>query len=323
MPGQRLAFSQPIEMRMNEMISGVAADVAVKLFGDDLDVLVAKGEEIEAILQADSRQRRRERRAGHRPAGAADQARTRTQLARYGVPAKVGDRPRRIDRQQAAGRSDRRPVAVPAGGAAAGDNAQRRRRRSARSWCRRRPASGCRCRGWPTFSMVEGPVDDHARMGPAADHRLGQRPRPRPGQLRRRGPAADEARSCSCRRAATSIECGGQFEHLQRARTRLLIVVPLALVLIFALLYLTYHNVVDALRVFTGVPFGWVGGIFALWLRDMPFSISAAIGFIALSGVAVLDDMILVSYVRQLRQQGHAARRGRRWKRPSRGCGRC
>ena len=69
-------------------------------------------------------------------------------------------------------------------------------------------------------------------------------------------------------------------------------------------MYLTYSNVVDALRVFTGVPFGWVGGIFALWLRDMPFSISAAIGFIALSGVAVLDDMILVSYVRQLRSKG-------------------
>jgi cobalt-zinc-cadmium resistance protein CzcA len=72
------------------------------------------------------------------------------------------------------------------------------------------------------------------------------------------------------------------------------------------LLYLTYNNLVDALRVFTGVPFGWVGGIFALWLRDMPFSISAAIGFIALSGVAVLDDMILVSYVRKLRGQGMA-----------------
>jgi cobalt-zinc-cadmium resistance protein CzcA len=99
-------------------------------------------------------------------------------------------------------------------------------------------------------------------------------------------------------------EFGGQFEHLQRARTRLLIVVPLAGILIFALLYMTYQNVVDALRVFTGVPFGWVGGIIALWLRDMPFSISAAIGFIALSGVAVLDDMILVSYVRQLRARG-------------------
>jgi cobalt-zinc-cadmium resistance protein CzcA len=96
---------------------------------------------------------------------------------------------------------------------------------------------------------------------------------------------------------------GGQFEHLERARLRLSIIVPLAALLIFTLLYFTYNNVVDALRVFTGVPFGWVGGIFALWLRDMPFSISAAIGFIALSGVAVLDDMILVSYVRQLRRK--------------------
>src|SRR5439155_11576067 len=97
---------------------------------------------------------------------------------------------------------------------------------------------------------------------------------------------------------------GGEFENYERARTRLLVVVPVAVVLIFFLLYLTYHNVIDALRVFTGVPFGWVGGIVALWLRDMPFSISAAVGFIAMSGVAVLDDMILVSYVRQLRRKG-------------------
>jgi cobalt-zinc-cadmium resistance protein CzcA len=100
------------------------------------------------------------------------------------------------------------------------------------------------------------------------------------------------------------LEWGGQFEHLQSARNRLLIVVPLALLLVFGLLYATYQNVLDALRVFTGVPFAWVGGIIALWLRDMPFSISAGIGFIALSGVAVLDDMILVSYIRQLREKG-------------------
>ncbi len=96
----------------------------------------------------------------------------------------------------------------------------------------------------------------------------------------------------------------GQWEHLIRARNRLLIVVPLALLLIFGLLYLTYGNVVDTIRVFTGVPFAAVGGIFALWLRDMPFSISAAIGFIAMSGVAVLDDMILVSTIRQMRERG-------------------
>jgi cobalt-zinc-cadmium resistance protein CzcA len=100
------------------------------------------------------------------------------------------------------------------------------------------------------------------------------------------------------------VEFGGQFENLQRAQRRLLIVVPLAMALILALLYFTYHNVIDALRVFTGIPFAWVGGIFALWLRDMPFSISAAVGFIAMSGVAVLDDMILVSYIRQLRERG-------------------
>jgi cobalt-zinc-cadmium resistance protein CzcA len=85
-----------------------------------------------------------------------------------------------------------------------------------------------------------------------------------------------------------------------------MLIVPLALVLIFGLLYMTYGNVIDSVRVFTGVPFAAVGGILALWLRDMPFSISAGIGFIAMSGVAVLDDMILVSYIRQLRQKGLA-----------------
>src|SRR5262249_37923425 len=100
------------------------------------------------------------------------------------------------------------------------------------------------------------------------------------------------------------FDWGGQFEHYQSARGRLMVVVPLAAVLVFALLYLTYRNVIDALRVFTGVPFGWVGGIVALWLRDLPFSISAAVGFVALSGVAVVDDMILVPYVRQLGRRG-------------------
>ncbi|HMF10988.1 MAG TPA: efflux RND transporter permease subunit, partial [Gemmataceae bacterium] len=85
------------------------------------------------------------------------------------------------------------------------------------------------------------------------------------------------------------------------------LIVPLAVALIFGLLFLTYRNVVDSLRVFTGVPLGWVGGIVALWMRDMPFSISAAVGFIAMSGVAVLDDMILVSTIRQLRRKGLGA----------------
>ena len=100
------------------------------------------------------------------------------------------------------------------------------------------------------------------------------------------------------------VEFGGQFEHMVRARKRLMIVLPVALVLIFSLLYATYGNVVDTVRVFTGIPFAWTGGIIALYLRDMPFSISAAVGFVALSGVAVLDDMLLVSCIRQLREKG-------------------
>ncbi|MBY0459030.1 MAG: efflux RND transporter permease subunit, partial [Gemmataceae bacterium] len=100
------------------------------------------------------------------------------------------------------------------------------------------------------------------------------------------------------------IEYAGKYEQLQRARVRLLVVLPLALVLVVALLYATYGNWADALRVLPGIPFAWVGGLFALWLRDMPFSISAAVGFIALSGVAVLGDMILVSTIRQLRDKG-------------------
>jgi cobalt-zinc-cadmium resistance protein CzcA len=100
------------------------------------------------------------------------------------------------------------------------------------------------------------------------------------------------------------VRFGGQFEHFQRARSRLLLVVPLALASILMLLYLTYGRVADTLRVFTGVPFAAVGGIVALWLREIPFSISAGVGFVALSGVAVLGDMVLVSTIRQLRSEG-------------------
>jgi heavy metal efflux system protein len=100
------------------------------------------------------------------------------------------------------------------------------------------------------------------------------------------------------------VRFGGQFEHLEGAKQRLMIVVPLALVSILLLLYFTYGRVRDSLRVFTGVPFAAIGGVAALWLRDMPFSISAGVGFVALSGVAVLGDMVLVSTIRQLLDEG-------------------
>ncbi len=100
------------------------------------------------------------------------------------------------------------------------------------------------------------------------------------------------------------VRYGGQFEHYERARDRLMVVVPMALALIALLLYVTYGRVVDALRIFTGVPFAAVGGVAALWLRGMPFSVSAAIGFVALAGVSVLADMVLVSAIRRHLEAG-------------------
>jgi cobalt-zinc-cadmium resistance protein CzcA len=100
------------------------------------------------------------------------------------------------------------------------------------------------------------------------------------------------------------VRFGGQFEHLQRAQQRLMVVVPLALALIFGLLYLTFKNLPDAGRVFLAVPLAIVGGVVALWMRGLPFSISAAVGFIALSGVSVLNALVLVSTMRQMLSAG-------------------
>ncbi len=303
MPGQRLVFLQPIEMRMNEMVSGTRGDLAVKLFGDDLDVLAAKGKEIESIMNSIR--------------GAADVAAEQItgqpvleikldqqQLARYGVPAKtvtdviesIGSLPlgEVIEGQLRFPLIARLPEAYRGGAAGIGTILI------------------------PTVSGERLPLSRLADIrvieGPATITReSGQRRINVTVNVRGRDVGSFVAEAQEKVRQNLKlppgryfVEFGGQFEHLQAARRRLLVVVPLAGVLIFTLLYFTYNNLVDALRVFTGVPFGWVGGIFALWLRDMPFSISAAIGFIALSGVAVLDDMILVSYVRQLRQRGRS-----------------
>jgi cobalt-zinc-cadmium resistance protein CzcA len=100
------------------------------------------------------------------------------------------------------------------------------------------------------------------------------------------------------------VEYGGTFEQLQSASERLAIVVPLALLLIFALLYGAFGSARDALLVFSGVPLALTGGVLSLWLRGMPFSISAAVGFIALSGVAVLNGVVMLSFIRDLRAEG-------------------
>ena len=101
-----------------------------------------------------------------------------------------------------------------------------------------------------------------------------------------------------------SVEWGGQFENMKRANARLMFVVPLALGLIFALLFFSLRSVRDVLIVATGIPLGAVGGVLALWLRGMPFTVSAAVGFIALSGVAILNGLVLVSFIRQRLEAG-------------------
>jgi cobalt-zinc-cadmium resistance protein CzcA len=302
-PGQKMSFSQPIELRMNEMSSGVRSAVAVKVYGDDFATLEENARKIEAVLKTIP--------------GQADlsveqitgqpvlQVRIKQdEIARYGVPAQavldlvesIGSKPlgevvegqlrfplvvRLPDRH----RTDPDAIGNLLLAAPSGERIPLSRLATirvvegpstiTREWGQRRITVTCNVRGRDLGSFVA-----EARRQVAEKVQL---------------PAG-----------RYHIEWGGEFEHLVRAWTRLLIVLPVQLILIFSLLYLTYHSIVDALRVCTGIPFAWVGGIFALWLRDMPFSISAAIGFIALSGVAVLDDMILVSYVRQLREQGLA-----------------
>jgi cobalt-zinc-cadmium resistance protein CzcA len=104
------------------------------------------------------------------------------------------------------------------------------------------------------------------------------------------------------------VEFGGQFENLQKARTRLAVVVPTALVLIFVLIFLAFGSLRQALLVYSGIPLAVTGGVFTLWLRGMPFSITAAVGFIALSGVAVLNGLVMITYFNQLREEGKSVR---------------
>jgi cobalt-zinc-cadmium resistance protein CzcA len=299
--GLKFAFAQPIEMRINEMTAGTRSDFTVKLYGDDLDELTKKAAEIEKVMKTVD--------------GATDVAAEQVkgqpvlqvkvkqdQLARYGIPARavldlvesIGSKPMGevVDGQF------RFPLVV----------------RLPDEWRSSPEAVGSiqlptATGEWVPLSRV---ADISVIEGPTTITReWGQRRIAITSNVRDRNLGGFVAEvqerlknGITLPPGRYHIGYGGQFEHLERARTRLMIVVPVALLLIFLLLYATYRNIPDTIRVFTGVPFAWVGGIIALWVRDMPFSIPAGIGFIALSGVAVLDDMILVSYVRDLQRKG-------------------
>lgn len=300
LPGQKISFSQPIELRLNEMISGVRSDVAVKLFGDDLNILKETAEKIERVLKSipGSADVNVEQVTGQ---PVLQVCINREEIARYGVSASAV-----LDLIESNG-------SKPLGDVVEG---QLRFPLVVRlpEGARKTPETlGAMLVATPSGERI--PVSRLATLetveGPSTITReWGQRRITVSTNIRGRdmcsfvAEAQRKVKDIPLPPGRYHLEWGGQFEHYESARERLLIVIPLAIMSIFTLLYLTYRNVVDALRVFTGVPLGWVGGIIALWLRDMPFSISAAIGFIAMSGVAVLDDMILVSYIRRLRAKG-------------------
>jgi cobalt-zinc-cadmium resistance protein CzcA len=304
MPGQKITVQQPIEQRVKEMIAGVRADIAVKVFGDDFEVLKAKAEDVEQVLK--------------RIPGAKDvttealtglpvmQVKLRQeQLARYGLSARVV-----FDRVEALGgkvvgdvfegqirhlvavrlpqglRSDPEAFAALLVITASGEQVPLSRlaevklvegpAKIQREWGQRRITVQCNVEGGDVATFVaeaKRQVRDKVQL-------------PANGRYR--------------------IEWGGDFENYERARTRLTIVVPVALSLIFVLLYVTYNRLADVLLVFTAVPFASVGGVLALAFRGLPFSISAGVGFIALFGVSVLNSMVLVTFIRQLRERGLA-----------------
>lgn len=304
LPGMRLIYTQPIEMRVNEMIAGIRADVGVRLFGDEMDVLKAKAREIEAVLS--------------RIDGAADVFTEqvtgqpvvqveidRAAVARHGIPVReVLESVESLGTRQVGlvFEGERRfPIALRIDESYRQDEEALGRMLVAAANGDRVPLGSL-----AHIRTVEGPSTIHREWG---KRRIVIQANVRGRDL---GSFVSEAQAAIDREVrlppGTYVRLGGQFEHLEKARTRLLIVVPIALGLILAMLLFTYRSWQDAARVFVGVPFSMVGGVVALWARGMPFTISAAVGFIVLSGVSVLGDMVLVSTIRQRLARGSTLR---------------
>ncbi len=311
-PGNKYEFTQPIEMRFNELISGVRADLAVKVFGDDLDTLLATAKQIEAAM-------------GSVP-GAADiqleQATglpilsvlpNREALARYGlsvadvqhvVATSVGGR---VSGQIFEG--DRRfdiVVRLPEG-----------LRDNVKAIGRLPVALPDHMREGDEDSLSFVPLSELASIeisiGPNQISREnGKRRIVVTANVRGRdlGSFVDAVRQAVGAEVEVPtgywVSYGGTFEQLISASQRLQLVVPAALLLILGLLYTLFGSARDVFVVSSGIPLALTGGIAALWLRDMPFSISAAVGFIALSGVAVLNGVVMISFIKGLMEQGQS-----------------
>lgn len=307
-PGNNYEFTQPVQMRMNELIAGVRAEVAVKVYGDDMEQLAEIGGEIEALAEGIQ--------------GASDVALEQVTglpvmtitpnleaLARYGLS---------IDDVQQA-------VAVAQGGAIAGQVFEGDRRFDIvvrLPEAQRQDPQALASLPIPVPAAVAG--GEQATYVPL--HQLASiEVVPGPNQISREngkrrvvvtsnvrgrdlGSFVEELRDQVSARIELPegywVDYGGTFEQLISAGQRLSVVVPVVLVMIFGLLFMAFGSARDAAIVFTGIPLALTGGVAALWLRDIPFSISAGVGFIALSGVAVLNGLVMVSFIRRLLDQG-------------------
>ena len=300
-PGAAFSFSQPIEMRFAELIAGVRSDVAIKLFGEDLDTLKAKGEEIARVVrQVRGAEDVKVEQVSGLPMLAikADRA----AIARYGINVEdVNDLIESVVAGKEVGQvyeGEKRFEMVVRLSEAAGRDVE------AVKGLLVMAANGARVplSQIADLSLLEGPAQI-SRDGGSRRVVVGLNIRGRDiGSFVREAQAAITEKVQLP--AGYYLTWGGQFEHLRRATARLLIVVPIALCLIFVLLFTTFGSVRQALLVYTGVPFAIVGGVLALALRGMPFSISAGVGFIALFGVAVLNGLVMVSYINRLREEG-------------------
>lgn len=300
-PGLEIEFTQPIEMRFNELITGVRADVAVKIFGEDLSILAAKAEEIKSLIS--------------KVPGASDiivekveglpqmsVTYNRSKIARYGL--NIADINQLITMGFAGSvvgnvfeGEKRFDLAIRF------DNDQRQNLESLQNLYVDTPiGSKIPLSELATIKYTTGPAkisrDDTKRRIV-----VGINVRERDLQS-----VVDDVQKIINEKlklpSGYTITYGGQFENLQSAKARLMIAVPIALTLIFLLLYFAFNSIKEALLVYSAIPLSAVGGVFLLWMRDLPFSISAGVGFIALFGIAVLNGIVLIEHFKELKEEG-------------------
>jgi cobalt-zinc-cadmium resistance protein CzcA len=312
--GNKIEVSQPIQMRMNELISGVKGDIVVKVFGDDMDKLQTAAQKVAGVLTRvpGVEEVNLERIAGLpfltiKP--------KREAISRYGLSVnEVQEIVQAAIGGQRAGdffQGDRRFPIVVRLPEALRDNLDALRRIPILLPAVEESDSRAISVSGPDYIPLSEVANFEVKTGPNQINREnGKRRIVVTCNIRGRDIGSFVAEAQSKINAQLKLpagywmEWGGQFEQLQSATNRLMIVVPMALLLIFVLLFLAFGTAKDALLIYTGVPLALTGGILALWLRGIPLSISAGVGFIALSGVAVLNGVVVISFIRRLRSVG-------------------